>query len=251
MNRTARASFSLLALAAGCVSVEEEERMRLEQARFYYDEGSAFYEEAKVQTDRAAAQEKFDLADQSFTSAIEYRPTFAEAYARRGHVHFRQGEDSLAIGDYSTALEIDPSQEECLYNRGEAFRRLAARDSTKAARALRDFQEFHRANPSHAESLLRIGWILYEHAPSRWREARKFLARYLEVAGPAANSNVANWIAAIDKELGPPPEPTPSAPAPPTPHPLEDFEPPRQPEPESREPAPPDQPQGEPPKGGS
>ncbi len=50
----------------------------------------------------------FQAALDFYTRLIEQQPQNADAYARRGYVHYQYGEDLLALQDYATALDIEP-----------------------------------------------------------------------------------------------------------------------------------------------
>ena len=63
----------------------------------------------------------FDKAIRDFTTAIELKPDFAEAYNNRGNAYSRKGDFDTAIQNYDTAIEIKPDYAEAYNNRGIAY----------------------------------------------------------------------------------------------------------------------------------
>src|SRR4030095_10949784 len=61
------------------------------------------------------------LAIGAYTVALEYAPKYAPAYFGRGVVHQAMGNLSLAVADFTKTLEISPSCSEAYANRGYAF----------------------------------------------------------------------------------------------------------------------------------
>ncbi|MBI4612541.1 MAG: tetratricopeptide repeat protein [Planctomycetes bacterium] len=188
MNRSSRAALSVfvLFLAAGCVSVEQERRERLEKARFYLEEGDSF-----------AALGNHEQAIESYANAIAEHPGgYAAAHFKRGNAHFRLGHDDDAIQDYTEAMQLSPGFDQALFNRGETFRR-----KERWAEALGDFQEYRQANPSDARVLVRIADILHDNVPSHRRTALDYYRRYLELAGP--DEAVSRIVSELEREFGP------------------------------------------------
>lgn len=199
MSRFARRLVAALVfpLAAGCVSVEEERRERLEKARFYLEEGDSF-----------TAVGNHELALESYTNAIAEHPSgYGAAHFKRGNTHFRLGHDDDAIADYTEAMQLSPGYDQALFNRGETFRR-----KEWWAEALRDFQEYRQANPSDSRVLVRIADILQDNVPAHRKTALEYYRRYLELAGP--DEAVSRIVAELEREFGPPTTPPPSPPQP-------------------------------------
>ena len=56
----------------------------------------------------------------AFDKAIRLKPTYAEAYRRRGIVHHSLTQYDRAIKDYDEAVRLDPNSSEAYYDRANA-----------------------------------------------------------------------------------------------------------------------------------
>ena len=65
-----------------------------------------------------AEQGDDDLAIDDYTAAIELDPQFAQAYNGRGRAYDEQGDYEQAMEDYTAAIELDPQYAEAYNNRG-------------------------------------------------------------------------------------------------------------------------------------
>jgi tetratricopeptide (TPR) repeat protein len=90
----------------------------------------------------------------AYRQAIELDPRFAEAYNNRGIAYFNQGENLLAIADFTHSIELAPS-ESAFNNRGNAL--LALKRSKEA---IADFTQAIGIKPS-AESFYNRGGAYY------------------------------------------------------------------------------------------
>jgi len=80
---------------------------------------------------------EFSLAVADYSKAIELAPEFAEAYHNRCLAYINLNELNLAIQDCNRAIELKPDLAEAYNNRGNAFRQMrqyeqAVRDCTRA-----------------------------------------------------------------------------------------------------------------------
>ena len=66
----------------------------------FYNQGNAYFN-----------QEKFDLAINSYTSALKKNPQLTEAYCNRGFTYFTQRKYIPAIADFDSAIKINPAGE--------------------------------------------------------------------------------------------------------------------------------------------
>ena len=62
-----------------------------------------------------------EAAHDSINSALRLRPYFAAAYITRGHIHRAKNQIAKAIEDYTTAIHIEPGDDEAWYNRALAY----------------------------------------------------------------------------------------------------------------------------------
>src|SRR4030095_7442326 len=95
------------------------------------------------------------LAIGAYTVALEYAPKYSPAYFGRGVVHQVMGNLPLAVADYTKTLEISPSCSEAYANRGYAF--SMQREVEKAAR---DFEAALQINP-------KLGTVYYNRGNLR------------------------------------------------------------------------------------
>ncbi len=86
----------------------------------------------------------------AYRRAIELDPRFAEAYNNRGIAYFNQGENLLAIADFTHSIELAPS-ESAYNNRGNALLGLK-----RSKEAIADFTQAIGIKPS-AESFYNRG----------------------------------------------------------------------------------------------
>ena len=64
---------------------------------------------------------KYQAAEQSFTSALENAPRFAQAYLKRGEAYHRQGLYDKSLADYQKAIDLYPKSANAYYQRGQVF----------------------------------------------------------------------------------------------------------------------------------
>ena len=77
-----------------------------------------------------------DLAIADYTTAIELKPEYADAYTNRGIGYRRKGQYDKAIADYNRALQIKPNDADVYNNRGIAYKNERQYD-----RAIADYNQ--------------------------------------------------------------------------------------------------------------
>jgi len=65
-------------------------------------------------------QKNYSLAIIDYTKAIQINPNLGDAYSNRGVAYSKQGNYSLAIADYTRAIQINPQDAESYKDRGNA-----------------------------------------------------------------------------------------------------------------------------------
>ena len=63
----------------------------------------------------------FRAAHQNIEAALQLRPYLASAFTVRGHIHRAQSQADRAISDYTTAIHIEPGDDEAWFNRALAY----------------------------------------------------------------------------------------------------------------------------------
>ena len=99
----------------------------------YYNAGFTYYNlglQYKENGNSGEAKESFSKAILAFKSALQLKPTFADAAFNIGSVHQTQNNLSEATTWYEKALEIDPKHARSLYSLGEFYQ---GTDKKKAA----------------------------------------------------------------------------------------------------------------------
>jgi tetratricopeptide (TPR) repeat protein len=64
---------------------------------------------------------QYDRAIADYTTAIQLKPDYAEAYNDRGFAYFLKGDAERAIADYTRALELRPNYPKAYNSRGVAY----------------------------------------------------------------------------------------------------------------------------------
>jgi uncharacterized protein (TIGR03067 family) len=101
------------------------------------------------------AEDRYTLAINDFTRALEREPDHARAFHGRGRAHLRRDEYAPAIRDFSMAISIDGRYADAYEGRG--WSRL---ENGEQAAARRDFEKALKLDPGHAgarRGLLRTG----------------------------------------------------------------------------------------------
>jgi tetratricopeptide (TPR) repeat protein len=107
---------------------------------------------------RGAAEfhkKRYDDAIKDFTTAIEIDPSQADPYERRGQAYEQKEEIDKALADYDRALERDPNRGQPHLQRGTILY-----DRDEFDKALGDFQEVVRIWPNYAHGFLMRGRCL-------------------------------------------------------------------------------------------
>ncbi len=77
--------------------------------------------------------EEFDAAEKVLREAIGYDPKLAQAHYHLGRVLEKQGRDTEAIREYSTAISDDPAADDACYSLGMLYRKLKRENDAAAA----------------------------------------------------------------------------------------------------------------------
>jgi lipoprotein NlpI len=64
---------------------------------------------------------QYDRAIADFTTAIQLKPDYAEAYNDRGFAYYLKGDAERAIADYTRAIELRPNYPKAYNSRGVAY----------------------------------------------------------------------------------------------------------------------------------
>jgi lipoprotein NlpI len=121
-----------------------------------------------------AGQSREALA--AFDKAIRLKPTYAEAYRRRGIVYHSLSQNDRAIKDYDEAVRLSPNSSEVYYDRANAYS-----DSGQSERALKDYDAALRLNPRYAQAYYNRS--LAHLALDRGGEAAADARAYLDLKG--------------------------------------------------------------------
>ena len=79
-------------------------------AEFYLKRGEDFF-----------AARQFERAIADYTTAIQLKPNYAEAFNDRGFAYYLKGDAERAIADYTRAIELRPSYPKAYNSRGVAY----------------------------------------------------------------------------------------------------------------------------------
>jgi len=88
------------------------------------------------------------LPDSPFMDSLKrmqpFQQTIPEAYFNRGNIYYNQGLYSLAIDDYSKAIELNPDYTKAYFNRG-----LAYKTTQQYQNGLNDFVKITSLEPNN------------------------------------------------------------------------------------------------------
>jgi tetratricopeptide (TPR) repeat protein len=104
------------------------------------------------QGQKLGSEGKLDLADSSFSKALELFPGYAEALAERGHIRVAAGRIGDATADFAQALKIDPQFGPALRGSG-----LCRFQEAKYAEAVEYLERAVAAEPTVAKGYLFLG----------------------------------------------------------------------------------------------
>ena len=136
----------------------------LDDAIIYYDEvislqpGSPiefviYYHRGNAYSEKG----NFDAAIQDFTTAIELDPENDDVYYNRGNAYSEKGNFDAAIQDFTTAIELNPENDDVYYNRGNAYSEKGNFDA-----AIQDFTTAIELNPKFANAYSNRGASNYK-----------------------------------------------------------------------------------------
>ena len=81
-----------------------------QSAEFYLKRGEDF-----------SGAHQYDRAIADYTTAIQLKPDYAEAYNDRGFAYYLKGDAERAIADYTRAIELRPNYPKAYNSRGVAY----------------------------------------------------------------------------------------------------------------------------------
>lgn len=123
-------------------------------------------------------------AESLYRRALELDPELAIAHTNLGNIHFRRGEEDLAVELYRKALSLDDDQPEAQYNLGYVLL-----DRGDAAAAVPYFERAVKADGTFADAHFYLA-MAYESVGDRKR-ARPAWRRYLELEPTGTWADVA------------------------------------------------------------
>lgn len=129
----------------------------------------------------------------AFDKAIHLKPTYAEAYRKRGIVHHSLTQYDRAIKDYDEAVHLNPDSSEIYYDRANAYS-----DSGQPERALKDYDTALRLNPRYAQAYYNrsLAHLALDRGDKAAADARAYLdlkgwqegqAQYMVLVGYVGN----------------------------------------------------------------
>ncbi|KAL5232131.1 hypothetical protein ABZP36_030907 [Zizania latifolia] len=108
-------------------------------------------EELKLKANDAFKANKFSLAIEFYSQAIELNNSNAVYWANRAFAHTKLEEYGSAVQDASKAIEIDPRYSKGYYRRGAAYLAMG-----KFKEALKDFQQVKRICPNDLDATRKL-----------------------------------------------------------------------------------------------
>ncbi len=121
------------------------------QAQSTSEKAGVFYEQALG----AYQQKDIPLTRIYLDSAVLLDKNFAEAFARRGLLHYEFSEFEEALSDYQKALNLKPTEAKYHYQKGVTYYQLLRIEAAKTC-----FEAAIEHHPSHTEALTALG-VLY------------------------------------------------------------------------------------------
>ena len=88
------------------------------------------------------AKRDYDGAIGDFSQAVEFNPTYTKPFNNLGVAYVKKGQYDLAIKAFDEAIKLNPNYAEALANRAGAYSKTRAYD-----RAVRDYDEAIRVSP--------------------------------------------------------------------------------------------------------
>jgi endogenous inhibitor of DNA gyrase (YacG/DUF329 family) len=96
---------------------------------------------------KSAIQDERGRTTADYGKAIELNPSNADAYYERGDAYDELGEYEKAIADYNTAIELDPNHALAYYNRGCAYGEMG-----EYGKAIADYNKAIELDPNDAHA---------------------------------------------------------------------------------------------------
>jgi tetratricopeptide (TPR) repeat protein len=116
-----------------------------------------------------------DRAVEDFSSVIQISPTDYRAYYNRGNVLALKNFHDRAIEDYTRAIEINSGMAELYYNRGLTYQE----NSTQYDRAIEDFKMALTIQPEDAKSYCFLGITYYKK--HQYQTSAQYFSRAIDI----------------------------------------------------------------------
>ena len=93
--------------------------------------------------EESATSRDWNNAITHYTEALRLKPSYAEAYFKRGNAYLHMEKYNRALKDYDEAIRLNPQSAAAYYNRGLAYQNLGRQEL-----ANQNFDEAIRLDPS-------------------------------------------------------------------------------------------------------
>lgn len=117
----------------------------------------------------------YERAIIDFSSVLEINPTDGRAYYNRGNAFALANSHERAIDDYSRAIALNPGKAYLYYSRGLAYQEV----QQYYERAIEDFKQAVVLNPEDKKSYCFLGITYYKM--KNYREAQKYFGKALSI----------------------------------------------------------------------
>ena len=111
------------------------------------------------------SRDDYDLAIKDYNTAIELNPSFAFAYRNRGVTHEKEGKIDLAINDYNKVIELNPNSSHAYSDRARAYR-----NKRETALAIKDYRKSTELNPYNVSDFHNL--VIIQLEQRKWQNAK-------------------------------------------------------------------------------
>jgi len=155
------------------------------------------YESSRTLNNRATIyenQEKFDLALEEYTKAIEIYPNYSLYYSNRARIYQKQQNYELALTDYTQAISYDKENPRWYKQRADCY--ILNKDFTAA---LKDLDKAIELAPTNVNYLYERG-VLYKETLNNNKKALDDFEKILEI--DSTDIDALNYIGVILEDEG-------------------------------------------------
>lgn len=161
---------------------------------------STVHDEAYYQGQQALESGNWDLAITSFSTAIRLNPKNDEAWVARAWAYHQKGAFAQCIADCTEALALNPKNSHAYDRRGAAY---YDKDPCNFAEALADYRAALALNPNDPWPYNNIAWILATHPARKARDGRRARELAEKALGMSRRSGeIMDTLAAACAECG-------------------------------------------------